>query len=238
LPQGAPTSPALSNLICRRLDRRLLGLATRLGFVYTRYADDLSFSGAKAKNVEALLRGVATIVTDEGFTVHPTKTRVMRKGRRMEVTGLVVNGEATIPRRTLRAFKALLYQIGRDGLEGKTWGESPATGADLLARIEGFARYVAMVHPQKGRAFLKEIAGLRERFGLPARPRPAPEFRRKSAAGQLPLPNQRVASAPPEPELADLIQHRDVEALVRERLGLPPLVTTEPGTKKKPEVRS
>src|SRR5690606_6969139 len=116
-------------------DRRLSGLANKLGFIYTRYADDLSFSGAKGQNVLALLRGVETIVTDEGFCVHPDKTRVMHKGRRMEVTGLVVNQQAAIPRKTLRRFRALLQQIRLDGPAGKYWGEQMLGSTDTGAAL-------------------------------------------------------------------------------------------------------
>ncbi len=124
LPQGAPTSPALTNLICWRLDRRLSGLAAKLGFTYTRYADDMTFSasGEAAAKASMLLNFVGEIVADEGFTVHPDKTRVMRAKNRQEVTGLVVNKRIGVPRHVLRRFRALLHQIEANGLEGKRWG--------------------------------------------------------------------------------------------------------------------
>ncbi|MEO1269430.1 MAG: reverse transcriptase domain-containing protein, partial [Myxococcota bacterium] len=77
LPQGAPTSPALTNIICRRLDRRLTGLAQELGFVYTRYADDLTFSKpvlGEQPVIGRLLGQAGHIIEDEGFVVHPDKT--------------------------------------------------------------------------------------------------------------------------------------------------------------------
>src|SRR5207237_9566311 len=79
LPQGACTSPAITNALCRRLDRRLRGLAARHGFAYTRYADDLTFSGDNTTAVGKLLKSVRGIVQAEGFTEHPRKTRVMRR---------------------------------------------------------------------------------------------------------------------------------------------------------------
>src|SRR5262249_43341246 len=91
LPQGACTSPAITNALCRRLDRRLSGLTKKHGFAYTRYADDLTFSGENAKAVGKLLRSVRGIVQAEGFTEHPRKTRVMRRANRQEVTGVTVN---------------------------------------------------------------------------------------------------------------------------------------------------
>jgi RNA-directed DNA polymerase len=127
LPQGAPTSPMLTNLVCTRLDARLAALAGSLGFTYTRYADDMTFSasGEGASKVSALLKYVGEIVASEGFTVHPDKTRVMRRGRRQEVTGLTVNERVAVPRSTLRRFRALLHQIDKSGPEGKSWGRRP-----------------------------------------------------------------------------------------------------------------
>lgn len=161
LPQGGPTSPALTNLICRRLDRRLNGLAAALGFRYTRYADDLSFS-AEASDAPAgkLIRRAHHVVQDEGFTVHPDKTHVARSGRRQEVTGLIVNQQLSIDRRTLRKFRATLRQIELDGPEGKTWGHSP----DLFASIEGYANFVRMVRPDKGAAFVERVRALKARY--------------------------------------------------------------------------
>ena len=118
LPQGAPTSPAISNLICRSLDYRLQGLANKYGFTYTRYADDLTFSGdEKARGfITKLMWAVKSIVTEEGFILHPDKTRIMHKGHQQEVTGLVVNDKLSVDRKTLKRFRALLHQINTKGL--------------------------------------------------------------------------------------------------------------------------
>jgi len=145
LPQGSPASPALSNLLCRRLDRRLSGLANRWGYRYTRYADDLSFSGGGGA-VGKLIQSINYIVKEEGFRVHPEKTRVEWSGRRQEVTGLVVNQRVGVPRALLRRFRATLFQIERDGPKGKRWGASE----DLFASLRGFASFVFMVAPEKG----------------------------------------------------------------------------------------
>src|SRR3954468_15286748 len=97
LPQGAPTSPALTNTLGLRLDRRLGGLARKLGWRYTRYADDLTFSlpadHQGPPNLGKLMGVVRRIVEEEGFGVNLEKTRVARKGGRQTVTGLVVNGD-------------------------------------------------------------------------------------------------------------------------------------------------
>jgi RNA-directed DNA polymerase len=164
LPQGAPSSPAITNLLCRRLDRRLQGLAQSRGFVYTRYADDLTFSTTdpeKLRDIGNILQGVGSIVAHEGLIVHPDKTRVLRQSQQQEVTGVVVNEKLNVDRSTLQKFRATLYQIEKDGLAGKQWGK----GDDVLMSIEGFANYVAMVNPDKGSNFLAQVKRIRKLYG-------------------------------------------------------------------------
>ena len=140
LPQGAPTSPALTNLICLRLDQRLSGLAAKLGFTYTRYADDMTFSasGEAAKKTGPLLNFVAEIVTAEGFTVHPDKAAANALPRPPGSHRPWVNERIAVPRDTLRRFRALLHQIETTGPEGKRWGR----GGNVLLVAAGFARFV------------------------------------------------------------------------------------------------
>ncbi len=170
LPQGAPTSPAVTNVLCRRLDRRLHGAAKKLGFVYSRYADDLTFSTkdeAASKRTGQMLAQARFIVLAEGFTPHPKKTRVLRRGSQQDVTGVIVNQKASIERERLRAFRALLHAIETKGPEGRSWGTSP----DVFASAKGFASYVAMVDPPKGRALLGKVAALAAKYGYRPPPR-------------------------------------------------------------------
>ena len=171
LPQGAPTSPAITNLICRGLDARLARNAEKLGFTYTRYADDLTFSSGDDKaDVGKMIRRARYIVAEEDFKVHPQKTRVLRAGRRLEVTGLTVNQRVNVSRNELRRFRAVLFQIERDGPEGKRWGNSP----DVISAIEGYANFVAMVDAEKGKKFQEQVRR------IIAKHRPsAPEFIRR-----------------------------------------------------------
>ena len=155
LPQGAPTSPALTNILCKRLDCRLQGMTDKLGFIYTRYADDMTFSASAetAAHLPKLLWQTQKIVADEGFTLHPDKLRVMRKGSRHEVTGVIVNEKLSINRKTLDNFRALLFHVEKDGLEGKTWKGAPVS----LAMLKGYANYVAMVNPEKGEPLVARV---------------------------------------------------------------------------------
>ena len=163
LPQGAPTSPALTNILCRRLDRRLAKMAAEAGFVYTRYADDLTFSatGDNLRHICNVLDRAYSIVAHEGFTVHPEKTRVLRDSRQQEVTGIVVNSQPNISKKTLKRFRAVLYQVEKDGPAGKHWGNSP----DVIASLQGFANYVYMVNPEKGRELQERARAVSEKYG-------------------------------------------------------------------------
>jgi RNA-directed DNA polymerase len=153
LPQGAPTSPAVTNIICKKLDARLKGLSSRYQFNYTRYADDLTFSatGEAVNNLKTVLGMVKKIIKAEGLTLHPDKFRVLRKGARKEVTGVVVNEKPSINAKELDKFRTVLFQIEKDGPEGKHWGNSP----NLLASIKGYASFVFMVDPVKGKPLLE-----------------------------------------------------------------------------------
>ena len=162
-PQGAPTSPAITNVAVPppRSPHRRLGGASH-GFAYTRYADDLTLSTrAAGAPVGSMLAFLRKVVAAEGFDVHPDKMRVVRRGRRQEVTGVVVNERPGVPRDELRKFRALLHHIEKDGPAGKTWG---AGGGDVLASALGFASFVAMVDPAKGEALRARVLALRAKW--------------------------------------------------------------------------
>jgi retron-type reverse transcriptase len=125
LPQGAPTSPQIGNIICRKLDRRLFGLAESLGATYTRYADDLTFSGPVG--ILKRLRTVRRIVQEEGFSVAEEKTRIMRQGSRQKVCGVVVNERAHLPRETRRRIRAMIHRAGLPEADRKGPALTPAS---------------------------------------------------------------------------------------------------------------
>lgn len=136
LPQGACTSPALTNAICAfSFDSRLVGLAKHLGFAYTRYADDLTFSGDDPVLVGKLLRAVRMIAEDEGFEVNESKTRVMRRGRRQEVTGATVNAKVAVPRDERRRLRAILHNAAKHGLQSQNREGHPRFREHLRGRI-------------------------------------------------------------------------------------------------------
>jgi retron-type reverse transcriptase len=154
LPQGACTSPSITNALCRRLDRRLDGLARRHGFSFTRYADDLTFSGDHPAAVGRLLRSARSILSSEGLTEHPTKTRVMRRGTRQEVTGLTVNDRPGVRRRDLRTLRAILHNASRLGLESQNRDGHPDFAAHLRGRVE----FACMVDPGRAPSYREALA--------------------------------------------------------------------------------
>lgn len=145
LPQGACTSPAITNAVCRRLDRRLRGLADKHGFRYTRYADDLTFSGSQRQKVGRLLTSVRAILSDEGFTEHPAKTKIMGRGRRQEVTGVTVNDKTTVAREEKRRLRALLHNAAKHGLKSQNKDGHP----DFAAYLRGMVAWVNMLEPDR-----------------------------------------------------------------------------------------
>jgi retron-type reverse transcriptase len=154
LPQGAPTSPGLTNALCLRLDRRLTGLAAKAGWRYTRYADDLTFSRPQATEEsppERLVRAVGAIVRAEGFVLKGEKTRVARAGRRQAVTGLVVNRDQ--PPRTSRELRRKLRAAVHNLRKGK-----PLPEGESVARLRGYAAYVYMTDPALGARLLAGLA--------------------------------------------------------------------------------
>lgn len=119
LPQGAPTSPIISNYICRRMDRDLARLARSERCYYTRYADDLSFStdrstfpaslGYQEGSVSIAGHELEEIIKQNGFKINEDKTHLMRRTQRQRVTGLVVNEKANVHRDYFRSLRNLLY---------------------------------------------------------------------------------------------------------------------------------
>ncbi|REC61267.1 RNA-directed DNA polymerase [Chryseobacterium pennae] len=165
LPQGSPASPAISNSIAYKLDKRLQGLALKLGFVYTRYADDLTFStnDDNEQNINKLLYFVKQIIKDENFTVHPDKLHIMRRKNQQKVTGIVVNEKLNVERNKLRKFRALLHNIEVNGWQNQTWGKA----FHLINAIEGYINFINMVNPSKALIFREKLNMIIAKHGKP-----------------------------------------------------------------------
>ncbi len=137
LPQGAPTSPALANLSAFSLDVRLSGLAASFGAEYTRYADDLTFSGPRSflRSLCVFLPLVQAIVRDERFRTNPHKRRVIRSNRRQTVTGVVVNQKCNVSRKEFDRLKAILHNCVKLGPRSQNREQHEKFHAHLQGRI-------------------------------------------------------------------------------------------------------
>ena len=143
LPQGAPTSPRLSNLVNHGMDARLAGLATRLGCQYTRYADDLTFSlpADNREGIAALIRVTKRICAELGYRLHQDrKLQIRRRYERQQVTGLVVNESVNLPRATRRWLRAVEHHIAN--------GKQTTLTADQLLGWQSLRQMVQEQRPQ------------------------------------------------------------------------------------------
>lgn len=111
LPQGAPTSPILTNIICEKLDRRLSGVANRFGLKYSRYADDITFSSQHNvyQKESEFLKELNKIITEQGFHIKKSKYRLQRRGHRQQVTGLIVNDKVNNTNRYIKQIRSWIY---------------------------------------------------------------------------------------------------------------------------------
>lgn len=154
LPQGAPTSPILSNIVSYMMDIRLEKLSEKLDITYTRYADDITFSGDKHIINTKLLEYVTTIIGDCGFKINDKKTRFASKGSRQEVTGLIVNNDTiNVPKSYIREIRQELYYINKFGVKehrAKVGFENKYYKEHLLGKI----LYVKSVNNLRGTELL------------------------------------------------------------------------------------
>ncbi len=148
LPQGAPTSPAIANLSAYALDVRLTGFAASFGVRYTRYADDLTFSGSQSLNraLPTFLPMVTKIIQNERFRVNRKKRKVLRADKQQRVTGVVVNAKLNVSRRDYDRLKAILHNCRRTG----PLAQNRNHHADFAAHLRGRISHVAQLNPQRG----------------------------------------------------------------------------------------
>jgi len=157
LPQGAPTSPIITNIICRTLDRRLAGLARRFNLNYTRYADDITFSSMhNVYQLNGEFRSELTrIIQEQHFSINEDKTRLQKKGTRQEVTGIIVSHKLNVTQKYVRGIRNILYIWDRYGYQSamakflpkykSEKGHVKKGNPDLINVIDGKLMYLKMV---------------------------------------------------------------------------------------------
>lgn len=172
LPQGSPVSPILTNILCQNLDRRLNGFAKKFGVQYSRYADDITFSGNR--NVfreEEFKKELFRIVEeDQKLQINPSKTRLQGQGFRQEVTGVIVNDKLNVHRNYVKQVRMWIYYMEKYGLEKadslfrkdyiKYKGHVKYTENPMLNVIAGKLQYLKMVKGENDTTY----QGLKTRF--------------------------------------------------------------------------
>lgn len=152
LPQGSPASPAITNITCLKLDKRLAALSRKYEATFSRYADDITFSGKKA--IVHLLPYAMDIIRDEGFAVNPDKTRVAFKHQRQEVTGLIVNGDSVrVSQQFKKHFRQEIYYCKKYGVKSHL-EHTEDQHSFYKEHMYGQAYFVNMVEPSLGKELL------------------------------------------------------------------------------------
>jgi len=151
LPTGAPTSPAIANIGLIHFDNAISKACDRHGITYTRYADDLTFSGGDPGKI---LPYVEEWLARFGYALDRKKTNFFRRGRRQVVTGLVVNDKVSIPRAMRRKLRAAVHNFNAKGSEVIHWHGKPMSKAELTGRIA----FLNSIDTQKGQALLAKLA--------------------------------------------------------------------------------
>lgn len=174
LPQGSPTSPTLTNILCKKLDRRLNGLANRFGATFTRYADDITFSSPhNIYNDEAFNKELKRIIEeDQKLVINPKKTRLQKAGYRQEATGLIVNEKVNVRRRYVKQMRMWLYYWEKYGYEKAEQifkrdyiadkGHVKNINAHLINVLDGKLEFLKMVKGAEDGTY----KGLKERFDI------------------------------------------------------------------------
>lgn len=157
LPQGSPASPKIANLVCLRLDLRILGYVGKRGIGYTRYADDLTFSGPSTSSLLKLFDVIKTIINNEGFKVNDSKTRIVGPSRQHKVTGLIVNNSfAGIGRRQMRVIRSKVHYLCKYPTSKVPQKE--------LNHVMGWLAFVKGVDAKRSLTLYRYIQGLKEKY--------------------------------------------------------------------------
>lgn len=159
LPQGAPTSPALSNLIIKNIDKRIAGFSKKYGFRFTRYSDDLTFSGSIVAG--SIINFVRNVLSSEKLSINEKKIRLMEAHQKQEVTGIVTNQKLQVSKSLRKKFRQEMYYIQKFGLDSHLQ-KIRNTRSHYLKHMLGIANFISFVNLQD-KAVLKS-AGMLKRL--------------------------------------------------------------------------
>ncbi|MDJ0845182.1 MAG: reverse transcriptase domain-containing protein [Crocosphaera sp.] len=182
LPQGAPTSPIISNMICARLDSQLQKLAKKYRCIYTRYADDITFSTSRFKfphrlayfsqdsETFVLSDELRTVIKDNGFSVNLSKLRLQNRYQRQEVTGIIVNEKLNVKRKYIRQVRAILHAwktYGLENAEAEFYKKFNDNNDDMKSRdcfrkmVKGKINFIGLVRGETDHIYLKFLKQLK-----------------------------------------------------------------------------
>lgn len=154
LPQGAPTSPILSNIVCYKLDKRLSALSSKIGANYSRYADDITFSGNK--NIVNFLFLIRKIINEERFIINEDKFRILYSNGKQTVTGLTVNKKVSVDKKLLKELENAIYFINKYG-QADHMKHIECDRAFYKEHIYGIAYYVNMIDKDEGQKYINRL---------------------------------------------------------------------------------
>ncbi len=157
VPQGAPTSPVLSNLICLGIDKQLRALEVKFNCKITRYADDISCSSSENKNLVKIIPEVKSLFRQRGFKMNRDKTRVSRANKRMKVTGIVVNDKTNVKKSTWRNLRAKLHNMSK---------RNEVVSDDALSKIRGQIEWISVLNKTRGDQLLSQFDLVRSKSTL------------------------------------------------------------------------
>lgn len=156
LPQGAPSSPYLANLICRNMDNELLQISQKYGLTYTRYADDMTFSADV--DLHFLLPIIKETIEKYGFSINSDKTRIYKENERKLITGLLVKEDGLrIPKKFKRRLKQEIHYCKKFGVSTHLENINSEKTVNFKEYLYGKAYYIKMVEPELGKYFLKQL---------------------------------------------------------------------------------
>ena len=167
-PQGAPTSPMISNIVCKPLDRKIKELAIKNNCIYTRYADDITISSKDKENGYLILQNIKpkleSLIQLSGFKINKSKTKVVGEHRKQSVTGIVINSSTEEntklypPKKERQIFRATLHNILRDINKGEINSfkelEEKYRSYD---KLQGYANFLYQVNPEQCSKYLNQV---------------------------------------------------------------------------------
>lgn len=155
VPQGAPTSPMISNLVFKPIDEEIVNYANNAGIIYSRYADDITISSDE--DISPHMKEIESIIFKHGFVINADKTHVMKDNYRKIVTGLVVSDRVRVPKVYKRRMRQELYYCKQFGIEQHLKNRGKRSAVNYKEYMYGKAYFVKMVEPEIGEEFLREL---------------------------------------------------------------------------------